>query len=874
MSRGSRRGKATATISVALLMLGSSLELGLGLFSGVVVGASPPVASTHSSGASGAGRPELWFSPLPAMPLQAGRDYVGSDDFMELFDNNAPWNASASVITVFKLYGDWVEYFATDGQLSQVVSNLKMRGIALAVEAGPLTATAACGRGVESFNPVNGTMKILGRIAKAGGNVTYIAMDEPFYFAHYYQGENACKWSVDKVASELHSYANNVRSKYPWIRIGDIEPLVQGIDVGTYESWLDAYREASGSYFAFFHADVGWARADWPVSVAQLETYSHGKGMTFGMIYDGVGFDGSDSEWISQTESRMTTLESEHDTVPDQAVIQSWSDHPDHNLPESDNLTLTHLVLWYSRGRTLLDVQAWKVAGNSTLVAGTLKDSSGAGVASAAISVYADPTDGPEVTTRFSLEGVVPAGAVVGNFGIRVNTECGCAGRASFHLAVVEYSEGDGASNLIQNPRFASGLQGWGSWGNGTLRLEQHGEGGGNSLHATAEHNQSIGLNSAPFSVTPGEKFVLGFNASVSPSTREAGVFSVIFSSGRGEVRRVARPMTPQVFYAGTALTDSGGRFMLGTGKVSAISHIRVEGTFAGNRVLRSSISWSTPVSPGTESTIGVDCGNGKVFFGMKSNCVASMPRGAQTPALWTQWGGGKVAIQAKCTSSAAQCNAGITGTGLGQVILGVVSSRGVGSVQVTVSAVDVQCRGMSVVVGKSVVCRAVVYGRSPTGSIAWSVIGSGALSKAACRLIGGACSISVIPASAGSALFVLANYTGDSKVPASGSSFALGVTPAHSKTQVVCKENRLSADRLVANCDVKVLGYSPTGVVRFTQIGGTAEASFSVHYCTLASGICAFSFEVHKPGTVTVTVSYPGDVNNSESSIKRTIRM
>jgi hypothetical protein len=36
-------------------------------------------------------RPLVWFAPLPIMPTHPGRPFIGSEDFMSLFEPDAPW---------------------------------------------------------------------------------------------------------------------------------------------------------------------------------------------------------------------------------------------------------------------------------------------------------------------------------------------------------------------------------------------------------------------------------------------------------------------------------------------------------------------------------------------------------------------------------------------------------------------------------------------------------------------------------------------------------------------------------------------------------------------------------------------------------------
>ncbi|HET9878864.1 MAG TPA: hypothetical protein VFQ81_06130, partial [Candidatus Limnocylindria bacterium] len=64
-----------------------------------------------------AARPLIWFAPLPPMPTDAGRPFIGSEDFMALFEPGAAWATAAERTHVFKLYGEWVAYHATDAEL-------------------------------------------------------------------------------------------------------------------------------------------------------------------------------------------------------------------------------------------------------------------------------------------------------------------------------------------------------------------------------------------------------------------------------------------------------------------------------------------------------------------------------------------------------------------------------------------------------------------------------------------------------------------------------------------------------------------------------------------------------------------------------------
>lgn len=207
--------------------------------------------------------PLVWFAPLPPLAIVEGRKFTGSDDFMQLFSAEAPWQNAAAHIQVFKLYGEWVAYKATDAQLKQVVDNLESRGIALAVEAGPLNPPSNCGQGIEGFAGTQEGLNIAQRIKNAGGELSLIALDEPYFFAHFYDGPNACKWDAEKVAAEVGKYVETIRQVFPDVKIGDTEPLAGAATAQSYMNWLDTFRNVNGYNLAFLHMDIDWSRTSW-----------------------------------------------------------------------------------------------------------------------------------------------------------------------------------------------------------------------------------------------------------------------------------------------------------------------------------------------------------------------------------------------------------------------------------------------------------------------------------------------------------------------------------------------------------------------------------------------------------------------------------
>jgi hypothetical protein len=301
-------------------------------------------------------RPLVWFAPLPPLPTHPGRPYTGSDDFMDLFAADAPWPRSGSHVGVFKLYGEWVGYAGANApaDLRAAVAGIAQRGMILAVEAGPLDATADCGEGVESFAGSDSGRELASRIRAAGGVLQVIALDEPYYFAHLYDGPNACHWPIEKVAEEVAAFVVAVREEFPWVIVGDIEPTPAPVSPEGLGEWLGAYEAAVGEPPAFLVLDIDWGRAGWPQFAVAVRDAAAQRGVPLGMIYSG-GTAGTDAAWALQAGRRAVAFETAAAGPPDHVVFQSWNDKPDRVLPETEAASFTALLLRYFEDRAALD---------------------------------------------------------------------------------------------------------------------------------------------------------------------------------------------------------------------------------------------------------------------------------------------------------------------------------------------------------------------------------------------------------------------------------------------------------------------------------------------------------------------------------------
>lgn len=290
--------------------------------------------------------PLYWFGPLPPLPVVDGRPFTGSDDFMQLFKTDAPWEAAARQIQVFKLYGEWVGNHPGDAQLQQAIRDLNRRGMAIAIETGPLDPDG-CGVGIEGFSTINSALQNARAIKSAGGTLHFIALDEPYYYGHFYDGPNACHWTAEKIAQEVDEFIKAVRNIFPDVIVGDTEPLAGPAGAKEYQEWLDTFYRVNGYHLAFLHMDIDWSRTKWPDEVKAIQEHGSRIGVPIGIIYNGNASDKTDEDFLSATGERVKRLELATGVQPDHVIFQSWNDKPDQALPETEPFTFTGFINQY-----------------------------------------------------------------------------------------------------------------------------------------------------------------------------------------------------------------------------------------------------------------------------------------------------------------------------------------------------------------------------------------------------------------------------------------------------------------------------------------------------------------------------------------------
>jgi hypothetical protein len=296
-----------------------------------------------------------WFVPLYGFqPDGAGgvKPYVQLD-YMNLFAADSPWAQARGRIRIFKIYGGLVRA-GPDSAMATIFAYLKQHHIALGLEWGPLTATAQCGANVEGYSagPSDAIQAAL-KIKSLGGELAYVAMDEPLYFGHYSQGPATCQAPIATVAQQAGATALAFKSIFPDVQIGDIEPVnsvvnAAGADkwLADTKAWIEGFRNAAGFPLAFFHNDADWSV---PLNrfIPDLQGLLEREEIPFGMIFDGADYPVSDAGWMAAAEEHIQAYNHSGNAPPDHVIFQTWNAFPTHALPETSPTAQSYLVDFY-----------------------------------------------------------------------------------------------------------------------------------------------------------------------------------------------------------------------------------------------------------------------------------------------------------------------------------------------------------------------------------------------------------------------------------------------------------------------------------------------------------------------------------------------
>jgi hypothetical protein len=300
-------------------------------------------------------KPLVWFNPLPPMRIFPSRPFIGSSDFMDLFNSDAEWAITANNIQVFELYGEWLGNDATDRQLRQLVSDLNRRGMAIALSGGALNPVENCSGAIEGFAGTSEGVHISQRIRDAGGIAYFYAFDHAYDAGTASTTPAECRLSPEEVAQQVLTFQEAIREIFPNIIFGD--DITAQLNVDEIARWVEAYRSVTGEDLGFLHLDIDFSIPNWEQKALQIENYLHSKGIAFGLFYIGNWEDPSDEAWLTSAGERVKAYELDAGGQPDHVIFASWHDHPDYVLPETESYTFTNFIKQYIDDRESLGVQ-------------------------------------------------------------------------------------------------------------------------------------------------------------------------------------------------------------------------------------------------------------------------------------------------------------------------------------------------------------------------------------------------------------------------------------------------------------------------------------------------------------------------------------
>jgi hypothetical protein len=296
-----------------------------------------------------AGAQQVWFAPPDN--LDRGGLRVSAPDFFRLFDPGSDWPRALSRLNVFTLNNYYVSK-ASDAELTRIARFLAQHDVQLGAVTGVTIVDPHCGHHVEGLNygpRVPGTH--LRRFKKLGTDLHWVVMDAAMN-AHDWQGRDACNYSVEDNVKGMVAAISGLREAYPNAKFAIIQSSNRfGLSL---PEWKSELREELADYRKFvgvpLDALVFGTRFRLPnwveFSQASIEI-CHEYGTQAGIILAAPGGrDVTDASWMAEARASAHAIVAAKLNF-DIVMVASWMRHPEHDLPESDPMSLTALLNYY-----------------------------------------------------------------------------------------------------------------------------------------------------------------------------------------------------------------------------------------------------------------------------------------------------------------------------------------------------------------------------------------------------------------------------------------------------------------------------------------------------------------------------------------------
>jgi hypothetical protein len=307
-----------------------------------------PAGSLSRAPTGRAGGPEIWFAPAP-----------GSLDLLQLFGSTAGWPRAFEKTDVVKFYQQHVlrtppaivgpnTYDALERRgVFRRIARTWRRRIALEVGAVKDFYCVQGARGTDEA--IRGTIQAVEAVRDAGGEVGYLALDEPFLAGR----EPVCGGPDPRpTVDRLVRYMREVKAALPAIDIGLIEPYPA---FGRHElAGFLGLLASRGVGPAFLHLDVDLnalrRRHDLTRDLRYVAENCARIGVAFGVIV-WSGRSDTDAAYFDDALRLVRAVDAAFDwPAPDHLIVQSWAESPNgdrvtpSNLPETRHGSHTMLI--------------------------------------------------------------------------------------------------------------------------------------------------------------------------------------------------------------------------------------------------------------------------------------------------------------------------------------------------------------------------------------------------------------------------------------------------------------------------------------------------------------------------------------------------
>jgi hypothetical protein len=272
------------------------------------------------------------------------------------FTSESVWPAVLNHVQVISAT-EQVLNLLPDNDLAKVITKLNQHHLRLsvAVLAQNWVHEPKCGFNVEGYSDPAPNARLAAKLLQAGAQISYLSMDEPLYFGHYYNGQDACHSSIDNIAGRVSIILHEYLKIFPDAEIIDTEPFP---GISNQSDWRDRYKEwiltlhkTTGRSMAGLTVDINW-QASWEQSLISVAAFARSLRLPLGIIYwaspkVSAGTIVSNDLWVNSAVDNFTKIESIMGIVPDRAVFASWTKFPGRSITDQNGLGEDYLVNQY-----------------------------------------------------------------------------------------------------------------------------------------------------------------------------------------------------------------------------------------------------------------------------------------------------------------------------------------------------------------------------------------------------------------------------------------------------------------------------------------------------------------------------------------------